>query len=125
MIYATLGLLLAAVLALPVVTTVAVAGDCSEAVTQADMSECADQSYRAADKALNAEYGKAMAALDETAGTALRDAQRAWIAFRDLACKAEAAQYAGGSIAPMVFSDCLTRLTERRTEDLRLLSQTY
>lgn len=102
----------------------AAAQDCDAAQTQADMTECSGQDYKSADKALNAEYKRAEAALDKSVGLLLRDAQRAWISFRDKACKAEGALYGGGSMQPMVIADCMTRLTQRRTEDLKLLSQT-
>ena len=100
------------------------AQDCSDPQTQLAMNECAHADYLAADEALNTEYRRARAALDESAGTALRDAQRAWIAFRDKACEVEGAQYDGGSIQPMVVAECLARLTWRRVDDLRLLAQT-
>ncbi|HET7409058.1 MAG TPA: lysozyme inhibitor LprI family protein [Paracoccaceae bacterium] len=101
------------------------AQDCSDPQTQIEMNECAHLDYLAADEMLNAEYKRARAALGESGATALRDAQRAWIVFRDKACEVEGAQFAGGSIRPMVVAGCLARLTRRRTEDLRLLSQTY
>ena len=98
------------------------AQDCSDPQTQLAMNECAHLRYLAADEQLNAEYGHARAVIGDSAAGKLREAQRAWIDFRDRACEAEGALYEGGSIRPMVVSECLERLTRRRTDDLRLLS---
>lgn len=98
--------------------------DCAKAYTQFDMNVCADQDYKAADAELNAAWTEAKATADAVgAGPALLDAQRKWIAYRDAACKAEAAQYEGGSIQPLIRLTCLTRLTERRSTDLREFSR--
>lgn len=51
------------------------------------------------------------------APTAL-ESQRAWLPFRDRQCEIEAGRYAGGSMAPMIRTQCLTRLTRERTEQL-------
>ncbi|WP_081536135.1 lysozyme inhibitor LprI family protein [Rhodovulum sp. P5] len=91
-------------------------------MTQAEMNQCAASAYTAADAELNAVWPGAKQAMDQMgAGALLLDAQRKWIAFRDAACAAERAPFEGGSIAPLIHYDCLKRLTERRTEDLRLL----
>ena len=51
----------------------------------------------------------------------LRNAQRAWIPFRDRACEAESLAARGGTMQNQLYLMCLTRLTTRRTEDLRSL----
>jgi uncharacterized protein YecT (DUF1311 family) len=56
---------------------------------------------------------------------ALRDAQRAWITFRDQACVAEAYSWRGGSGEPMIYASCQESLTRRRVEDLIGLAQGY
>lgn len=90
--------------------------DCKKAITQFDMSTCADKDYQAADKALNAVYRK-VAAEGETAK--LKAAQRAWIAFRDAECSFQAAASEGGTIQAMEYSMCLTSLTKARTKQLQ------
>ncbi|TDX28562.1 MULTISPECIES: lysozyme inhibitor LprI family protein [Rhodovulum] len=88
--------------------------------TQIEMNDCAASAYRNADAQLNAVWPAARAAAASWGGDGmLLDAQRKWIAFRDAACAVEAAQYQGGSIQPLVHAECLRRLTERRTADLR------
>ncbi len=50
---------------------------------------------------------------------ALRDMQRAWIAYRDAACTYEASRWGGGSGAGPAASDCMMQLTARQA--LRLM----
>ena len=88
--------------------------DCSDPVTQMEMTYCAEQDWQAADAELNAAYGRAMAAMKQMdedladspalagAAKALRDAQRAWIPYRDAACAAYGFQARGGSMEPML-----------------------
>lgn len=51
--------------------------------------------------------------------TQLRDAQRAWIAFRDAECAMEYGAWGAGSMRQIAGADCLLRLTAGRTLDLR------
>ena len=90
---------------------------CKNAVTQFDMNQCADKGYQAADQALNDVYRKVVTAQEGDAAK-LKAAQRAWIAFRDSECAFETADSEGGSIQPMEFSMCLTKLTAARTKEL-------
>ncbi len=114
--------LVAAVLAVTAAPALAQAtAECGSATTQLEMNDCAAARYEAADATLNAVWRDAIVAA-RSAGVEdrLRTAQRAWISFRDAACTAESALYDGGSIRPLVHSDCLARLTETRTADLRI-----
>lgn len=109
--------------------------DCQNAMTQIDMTQCASQDYEAADAELNLAYQAAiavMASIDaglsadqQGAENALREAQRAWITFRDQNCLAEGYTWYGGTGQGMVELNCLARLTRVRTEDLALLSASY
>ncbi|MBO1074075.1 lysozyme inhibitor LprI family protein [Roseomonas marmotae] len=111
--------LLAALLALAPLP--ALAQDCSRQATQADMNECAGDGLRKADAALNEAYQQIMARLrpDAPARQALRDAQRAWIRFRDGECDFATIGVEGGSIRPMLAAQCRQRLTEERLAQLR------
>lgn len=86
--------------------------------SQAEMNEEADASYRKADAALNASYKKLTAKLDAEGVKKLREAQRAWIAFRDAEAEAVSDDYRGGSMRPMIHSGILERLTRERTVQL-------
>lgn len=88
------------------------------AQTQAAINAAAAREARAADQALNAQYGRVVARLSSPSRLLLRDAQRGWIGFRDRECKFEASGVQGGSAYPMVYSGCLKRITEERTRQL-------
>lgn len=113
---------LAVVLCLSAGAAAAQKVDCANAMAQQDMNLCAAQEYQAADAVLNAEW---RVTLDWARGAGLeaelRAAQRAWIAYRDAACGVEAAVWEGGSMAPLILSTCMTRLTRARTDDLVML----
>jgi len=94
--------------------------DCnSNMLNQSEMNICADKDYRLADKALNAAYAKAVHDLDAHNRDLLRASQREWIKFRDAECTYQAAPNEGGSIYPLIYAGCLTRLTTDRTKQLK------
>ncbi len=93
------------------------------AQSQTALNTSAAQNLRRADQALNAQYTATTAALSTPSRTLLRDAQRAWITFRDQQCRYESSAVRGGSAFAMVQSDCLARLTVERTADLRRMAQ--
>jgi len=87
------------------------------------MIECARGELERADARLNAGYKKLMAGADETGKALLRDAQRAWLRFRDTECAWEADSMRGGTGAAPVSLDCQARLTAERAAKLeRILS---
>ncbi|WP_423203967.1 lysozyme inhibitor LprI family protein [Pseudomonas kribbensis] len=95
--------------------------DCANASDQATMNQCAGQEYKAADKELNAVYQQITARLKDNAEgkKLLISAQRAWIGFRDAECNFSASGVAGGSVYPLIYSNCLTSVTKVRTEALK------
>ena len=93
--------------------------NCNNAMAQNDMNICADKDYRKADAALNLTYKDTLKGQDAHSTDLLRKAQRAWIAFRDAECVYQNVENEGGSIYPMVYSGCLTRLTKIRIQQLR------
>ena len=108
--------------------------DCTDPVTQVEMTGCASRAAEAADAELNRVWASAIAAAEArdtanpgyepSSATILREAQRTWISFRDQACSAEATIAKGGTMANQLFFICLKRLTLRRTEDLSLFATT-
>lgn len=109
--------------------------DCKNPITQVEMTFCAEQDWMAADKDLNAAYQEArtqMRKLDaywpadqRGAESNLRDAQRAWITFRDANCAAEGWLMRGGTAEPMLIYGCRARMTRARTQELRDLAVDY
>lgn len=100
------------------------------AQTQMQMYKQATAQLRSADSAMTARWKavyEQMNRLDSRntsrgggfgyAPTAL-ESQRAWLSFRDRECEIEAGRYAGGSMAPMARTQCLTRLTRERSAQL-------
>ena len=106
-------------------------------VSQRQMNDCADFEYQQSDARLNKVYqslirhmsndlveakkGKEqhqVSYVQEGIGR-LKDVERVWLSYRDLQCKAAAQEYEGGSIAPMIYSDCLKTLTDQRIEALK------
>jgi len=93
-------------------------GTCENAESFAQMQACAQNDYRAADGALNIAYQKNREALDAKGNALLRNAQRAWIKYRDAECKWEADTVRGGRDAELIKLACLADLTMKRTRTL-------
>lgn len=93
------------------------------------MVTCIQAETAAWDVLLNNEYKTTQAAnkqadaLGQGAGIsrviALRDAQRAWIAFRDADCTARYALWQDGTIRSVVAANCVMTMTAARTIALR------
>ncbi|MBD2748092.1 DUF1311 domain-containing protein [Microvirga sp. BT688] len=98
------------------VLSIAKAEDVCEGITQEEMNTCAGNRFEAADKALNERYGKLMKRLDPENQVKLRQAQRAWITYRDKWCEFETSGL--GSVRPMIYTGCLTGLTEDHSKNL-------
>lgn len=98
------------------------AQNCANPISQADMNRCAASEHASADKELNKVYNAYRARLDEEQKKQLRDAQLAWIRFRDLNCAFESSGVKGGSAYPMVLSGCLAGVTRARVKQLAELA---
>lgn len=92
--------------------------DCSKAITQKDLNECAARDAKVADRRLNQVYQRLIAKQSGSQKAKLVEAQLAWIKFRDKACDFAYGRSGGGSIAPLHYSGCLRSLTIQRTKDL-------
>ena len=96
------------------------------------MNICARLAYTAADAELNTAYRAAIRVMKQTdadlparlkgAEKALREAQRAWIPFRDKACNAYGFMARGGTMESMLVGNCLADLTRKRTQELKDLA---
>ena len=105
---------------------------CDNPQAQMEMNACAAIDFERADAELNAEYRRAIAWArdadrearapgDDRPGdqATLREAQRAWVAFRDAQCRLEGYEARGGSMEPMLYEGCRARLTRERVRQLR------
>jgi uncharacterized protein YecT (DUF1311 family) len=97
------------------------------------MRTCANSALRLADDELNADYKRAIAYFEEydlythegtpSGVVLLRNAQRAWIAYRDAACESEAATFYGGTLQPLIVTTCHEQMTADRSLALRQISE--
>ncbi len=92
---------------------------CQDKVSTADMMQCYDGEFKKADADLNSTYKATLAKLKGADADRLRTAQRAWVSYRDAQCNAAYKRYAGGTIAPVVFTQCKLTLTLNRTKELK------
>ncbi len=129
-------LMFMAIAAPPVSTlpTYASADSCADAMTTADMRQCAYESFQAADAELNRVYKQARAAAkaadalhgereDSGAVFHLRQAQRAWIQLRDAECVLAGFPFRGGTMESVLVTSCHADLTRKRTEELQDLAE--
>jgi uncharacterized protein YecT (DUF1311 family) len=104
---------------------------CDDAQSQLAMNMCAELDFERADADLNRVYREEVASARQadreidsddhrpTSEAVLRQAQRAWLTFRDAQCTYEGyGEARGGSMEPMVYSGCLARLTRERIAQL-------
>ena len=87
--------------------------------TQLEMNQTADLKFKKADAELNLVYNKLIKILNKKEKQLLIKAEKDWIKFRDSHCDFEGSQYEGGSIYPLVYSNCLTELTCKRIAELK------
>ena len=111
---------------------------CNETpISQLQMDRCADFEFHQSDARLNKVYGKVLQYMSDDSAKAksrndqaqvdyeqkamdsLKQAEHAWITYRDAQCNAAAQQYEGGSMSPMIYSQCLTTLTKQRVDALK------
>lgn len=86
------------------------------------MNVCAAQERAQADQRLNRLYVDYKKRLTQAQAQQLKQAQLAWIQFRDASCVFESSGVEGGSAHPMVHLGCLTAKTQDRIKALEALS---
>lgn len=91
--------------------------------TTIGIADCLGAETAVWDKLLNDHYQHARDRMFKIGGAdlqiSLRDAQRAWIAFRDAECALEYDRWSGGTIRTVVFASCQMQMTARRAIALR------
>jgi len=121
-------------LVLLLLPTLAIADDdlkCNPEGSNLEMATCANDSFKTADKDLNKLYAKLITEAkhddkENTGGdqrfggyeSALRESQRAWIAFRDKDCLRQTTGEMGGSIRQIEYPACLEEMTKERIKEL-------
>ncbi|HZS48610.1 MAG TPA: lysozyme inhibitor LprI family protein [Blastocatellia bacterium] len=95
------------------------ADPCDSATNQVEMNNCAEREFKAADAQLNKVYNQVMTKLEGEHKTKLKEAELAWIKYRDTNCDCETFLNLGGTIYPLVYNGCLTRMTNNRIKELK------
>jgi uncharacterized protein YecT (DUF1311 family) len=92
-----------------------------KAASQAAMDECAGKGFKAADGTLNRVYGEVQGRLkgDDGKKKKLVAAEKAWIAFRDSECAFASSHVEGGSVYPLIYTECLETETTQRVDELK------
>ncbi len=105
--------------------------ECAQALSTAEMNQCASAEFAKADAELNTAYQTALKAIPAMAAddppwdaksweNALRNSQRAWVAFRDAECDNHVAMFwTNGSGATVDILGCKTAKTDARTRELK------
>lgn len=88
------------------------------AQSQMELNEEAAKDFAATDKKLNEIYQSLMAKISTSGQAHLRDAEKAWIDYRDRECAFETLGTVDGSVHPLVLLNCKSRLTSQRITDL-------
>ncbi|MEM6615963.1 MAG: lysozyme inhibitor LprI family protein [Pseudomonadota bacterium] len=93
------------------------------------MSACTSNSYLAWDKVLNDRYAALREKVPSKIFETLRDAQRAWITYRDADCSLAGKAFEGGTLEPLLVTSCYEYKTALRVIDLDQMledwSETY
>ncbi len=76
------------------------------------------EAYQREDLELNIAYRKLMAQLQEQGRERLKNAQLAWLKFRDLQCEFERGSREGESLQSIQHKSCLAAATRQRTNEL-------
>lgn len=103
---------------------------CAGAESNLALKECLGKAYQNADKQLNIVWKQALGAVDaadyltpeqrDAWKKELRDAQRAWVQFKEHDCNgAVLYEWWGGSGAGAAITSCLLGYTQARTKDLK------
>jgi len=92
---------------------------CANPLSQFEMNQCAGKAFRAADATMNQVYRNLVSLLDEAEKPQLKEAQTAWLKYRDTNCDFVADQYKGGSIRPLILASCLADMTKRRATEIK------
>lgn len=92
----------------------------AKAAATTDMVECITAENKRQDARLNTVYNALMATLSTARKTQLRDAQRAWLKYRDANC-AFYFDPDGGTMARVAANDCVLSATADRAVELERL----
>lgn len=79
---------------------------------------CAEAQIVASDRAIDIDVATVFGHLPHDARKSFVESERSWLAYRRASCTAESARYAGGTLEPVAFAQCLAERNERHLRDL-------
>jgi uncharacterized protein YecT (DUF1311 family) len=88
--------------------------------TQLELNMQSSKEYKQDDNELNKVYKQVVSVINPSEKQTLIASQKAWITDRDLECKFQAMGNTGDSMYPMVYSSCMTDMTKKRTQELKI-----
>ena len=101
----------------------ALAAGCEDALTSAEMLNCASRQYEAAKARLEDVYRQLAARLPASRRGQLEASQDAWTAYRDAQAAFVAGAAEDGTLYPILQVSEQTALTEARIKELRQISE--
>lgn len=101
---------------------IAEANNCAQSGSTIDIVDCNATHYESADKELNLVYGEAMKSLSGDKKNILKEAQKAWLKYRDasIAFMIETNRDTG-SYGNILISDYKAKLVEKRVLELKYI----
>lgn len=101
--------------------------DCDNAITTAAMQRCANLAFQESHRALEKEVEAVIRYFVKEGQAEQRwlfiTAQNHWMQYRNHYCSIYWRQYQGGSLQSFVFTDCLTRQTNKRLTEVQELEE--
>jgi uncharacterized protein YecT (DUF1311 family) len=89
------------------------------ALRSPEQMACAAKELRAAEAELKQVRARLTTSMEAPPRLRMKQAERAWLRYRKSNCDAEASVYEGGTIQPLIHTQCMARVTRERTEELR------
>ena len=87
-------------------------------LTQLDLNQAAESHFKSADFMLNKAYDQLMGVLEKDMKAELKEAQKAWLKFRDLNSNFCSDEYKGGSLSGLIYVQKRIEMTQNRTAEL-------
>ena len=94
---------------------------CKTVVVTVDLANCLWNAWKAEDHKLNNYYQVVSRHTQDSELEKLRQAEKAWITFRDLNCDAERELYDGGTARGPAYNACLEAMTRHRLQELQTM----
>lgn len=101
----------------------AAAQNCDRPETVPEMTECATLRFRAADRELADVYGALLDSEDKDFTQAVKEAQEAWMRWREAEGRLMAKTVADPALAGYAAKNQQAQMTEDRVKDLRSISE--